>query len=142
MRMSSLRLRHLFPDLDRSMAALRQDAANVLRSRAIVEKALQTREAIYGVNTGFGVLASKRIPDDQVSLLQRNLLLSHAVGVGEKVPKEITRLMLRLKIHALGLGYSGISLPTFSRLLSFDERDLIPVVPSRGSVGASGDLAP
>jgi histidine ammonia-lyase len=77
-----------------------------------------------------------------LGLLQRNLLLSHAVGVGEPVLPEVTRLMLRLKIHGLGLGYSGVSLPTFRRLLDFDRLNLVPVVPSRGSVGASGDLAP
>jgi histidine ammonia-lyase len=140
--MSRLSLAHLYADLDRRMADLRRGAPEVARSRAVVEAALRTGEAIYGVNTGFGVLATKRIPDDQVTLLQRNLLLSHAVGVGEKVSKEISRLMLRLKIHALGLGYSGISPSTFDRLLKFDELDLMPVVPSRGSVGASGDLAP
>ena len=140
--MTRLTLAHLYRDLDESMAELRSAMPRVARSRAIVEAALQTGEAIYGVNTGFGVLASKRIPDEQVTLLQRNLLLSHAVGVGESVPRDITRLMLRLKIHALGLGYSGVSVPTFTRLLKFDELNLIPVVPSRGSVGASGDLAP
>lgn len=140
--MTQLSLFRLYHDLDHRMAELRREAPAVVRSRAVVEAALRTGEAIYGVNTGFGVLATKRIPEEQVTLLQRNLLLSHAVGVGEKVPKEITRLMLRLKIHALGLGYSGISPTTFARLLKFDELDLIPVVPSRGSVGASGDLAP
>ena len=88
--------------------------------------------AIYGVNTGFGKLANKRVDDSRLSDLQRNLLVSHAVGVGIPVLPEITRVMLALKIHSLGLGYSGVSESTFNRLLEFGRRDLIPVVPSRG----------
>ena len=133
---------NLYADLAASAAHFRADASAVVASRARVEAALADGHAHYGINTGFGALANKRVPDEQLVQLQRNLLLSHAVGVGEPVPPEITRLMLRLKIHALGLGYSGVSLPTFRRLLEMDERNLIPVVPSRGSVGASGDLAP
>jgi histidine ammonia-lyase len=124
------------------LTALGADAAAVQKSRSRVEAALKSGDAHYGLNTGFGALARERIPDDQITTLQRNLLLSHAVGVGDPVPVEITRLMLRLKIHALGLGFSGISMPTFQRLLDFDRLNLVPVVPSRGSVGASGDLAP
>ena len=82
------------------------------------------------------------MPEDQLRQLQRNLLLSHSVGVGPPAPREISALMLELKVHSLGLGYSGISLPVFQRLLLFHGRRLVPVVPSRGSVGASGDLAP
>ncbi len=132
----------LYDDVARSLEALRRDPARVRRSRDIVDRALEDGKAYYGINTGFGALAQQRIPDDQLETLQRNLLLSHAVGVGTLVPKEISRLMLQLKIHALGLGYSGVSMETFERLLLFEERDLIPAVPSRGSVGASGDLAP
>jgi histidine ammonia-lyase len=137
-----LRLSHLEADLEASLGRLRANPEVVRRSRQRVEAALASGSAHYGINTGFGALATQRIPDAQITQLQRNLLLSHAVGVGPAVPKPITRLMLRLKIHALGLGYSGVSLPTFSRLLHFAERELVPVVPSRGSVGASGDLAP
>src|SRR5579871_4366345 len=132
----------LYLDLDRSMAELRRDPAPIRASRRIVETALASGQTHYGINTGFGALANQRIPSDQLTLLQRNLLLSHAVGVGPNVPKAITSLMLRLKLHALGLGISGISLRTFERLMRFDELGLVPVVPSRGSVGASGDLAP
>ncbi|MBA4063495.1 MAG: histidine ammonia-lyase [Isosphaera sp.] len=135
-------VRDLHADLAASAARLRADAPAVAASRARVEAAVAGGRALYGVNTGFGALAHKRVPDDQLHLLQRNLLLSHAVGVGEPVPVDITRVMLRLKLHALGLGYSGVSLPTFRRLLDFDRLNLTPVVPSRGSVGASGDLAP
>jgi len=137
-----VRIATLYDDLTRSLEALRRDPGRVRRSRAVVESALEDGSAYYGINTGFGVLARERIPDDRLETLQRNLLLSHAVGVGDLVPKAISRLMLHLKIHALGLGYSGVSTETFERLLLFAERDLIPAVPDRGSVGASGDLAP
>jgi histidine ammonia-lyase len=133
---------NLHADLAASVAHYRNDVSAVECSRQRVEAALADGQAHYGINTGFGALANQRVPDDQLAKLQRNLLLSHAVGVGEPVPREITRVMLRLKIHALGLGYSGVSVPTFRRLLEFDECGLLPVVPSRGSVGASGDLAP
>jgi len=124
------------------MTALRSEHGALDRSRDIVDRALDDGKAHYGINTGFGVLANKRIDADQLSELQQNILLSHACGVGEPVPAEITRLMLQLKIHALGLGQSGISRETFNQLLKFDELGLTPWVPSRGSVGASGDLAP
>lgn len=135
-------IRNLHADLAASSQYFRADTAEVEASRARVEASLADGQAHYGINTGFGALANKRVHDDQLGQLQRNLLLSHAVGVGEPVSPEITRLMLRLKIHGLGLGYSGVSLPTFQRLLDFDRLNLLPVVPSRGSVGASGDLAP
>jgi len=138
----SVSIARLFDDLRERMRCLAADASAVERSRAIVEKALSGGGAIYGVNTGFGALASRRIGDDQLCQLQRNLLLSHACGTGPPVPVEITRLMLQLKIHALGLGNSGVSLPLFKQLLRFSAADILPWIPSRGSVGASGDLAP
>jgi histidine ammonia-lyase len=137
-----IRIRALHDDLATSIGYFQDDVSLAAASRARVEAALADGQAHYGVNTGFGALANQRVSDDQLTLLQRNLLLSHAVGVGEPVPTDITRLMLRLKIHGLGLGYSGVSLPTFRRLIDFDRLNLLPVVPSRGSVGASGDLAP
>ncbi len=137
-----VRLRTLYADLQRRMEQLRTDPSAVRAGRQRLEHALAAGGTIYGVNTGFGALARQRIAAEQLHLLQRNLLLSHAVGVGEPVPPPVSRLMLQLKIHALGYGYSGVSLPTFQRLLEFERRDLVPVVPSRGSVGASGDLAP
>jgi histidine ammonia-lyase len=135
-------IRNLHADLAASVEHFASDTAAVERSRARAEAALSDGLPHYGINTGFGALANRRVPDGQLSALQRNLLLSHAVGVGEPVPPEVTRLMLRLKIQSLGLGYSGVSLPVFRRLVEFDRRNLLPVVPSRGSVGASGDLAP
>jgi len=124
------------------MQALRSDASAVSASRDIVEAALRDGKAHYGINTGFGVLASQRISPAQLTELQNNILLSHACGVGDPVPPDITRLMLQMKIHALGIGQSGISMETFQQLLLFEQHELVPWVPSRGSVGASGDLAP
>jgi histidine ammonia-lyase len=140
--MNEIEIGSLYAGIEKSLESLKKDPSPVLSSREVVEDALTKNEAFYGINTGFGILASKRIGDDQLKQLQRNLILSHAVGTGDLVPKEISRLMLQLKIHALGLGYSGISKETFNRLMFFVEHDLIPVVPEKGSVGASGDLAP
>ncbi|NNE05879.1 MAG: histidine ammonia-lyase [Xanthomonadales bacterium] len=133
---------NLYDDLNASMAALRQDHSAVTRSRDIVKRALAAGKPIYGINTGFGALADERIADEQLARLQRNILLSHACGVGDPVPREITQIMLKAKIHALGIGQSGISERTFRMLLAMDKHDIVPWVPSRGSVGASGDLAP
>lgn len=132
----------LAEELDARVHALADAAPRVGASRRIVDRALADGRAYYGINTGFGALAQQRIGAEQLEALQRNLLLSHAVGVGPLVPRAITRIMLGLKIHALGLGYSGVSEETFNRLVYFFEHDLTPAVPSRGSVGASGDLAP
>ena len=138
----AVRIESLHEDLTDRLDALRADPAAVEESRAVVEEALQDGDAHYGINTGFGALAQKRIPIEKLEELQRNLIFSHAVGTGDLVPKPISRLILHLKIHALGLGYSGVSEETFNRLLLLAEKDLIPALPSRGSVGASGDLAP
>lgn len=132
----------LYTDFEASLAYLRQEPHALKASRHVVEAALHDGNAYYGINTGFGCLAQQRIPAEALAQLQRNLVLSHAVGVGPLVPKPICRLMLYAKLHALGRGFSGVSLSTVERLLAFAERDLIPAVPSRGSLGASGDLAP
>ncbi len=132
----------LYEDLDRQIDMLDHDRQALQSSRNIVDRALADGNAYYGINTGFGALAQKRIGAGDLSRLQTNLLLSHAVGVGPPVPVEISRLMLQLKLYTLGLGYSGVSLSTFERMLYFAKHDLIPVIPSRGSLGASGDLAP
>jgi histidine ammonia-lyase len=137
-----IRIKTLYTDLAASMDNLRINHESIDHSREIVLNAMSDGKAHYGINTGFGILANKRIDDKQLTELQQNILLSHACGVGDPVPVKITRLMLQLKIHALGLGQSGISRSTFEQLLTFDESDLTPWVPSRGSVGASGDLAP
>jgi len=137
-----IRVASLYSDLAASMESLRASHISLDRNRDLVRKALQDGSAHYGINTGFGILADQRIEDNKLSQLQQNLLLSHACGVGDPVPPEITRLMLQLKIHALGLGNSGISRSTFDQLLAFEKLGLTAWVPSRGSVGASGDLAP
>jgi histidine ammonia-lyase len=94
------------------------------------------------VNTGFGILANTRISEEDTHMLQHKILQSHSVGVGEPVPMEIAKIMLITKVHALAQGYSGVQLDTLERILWHIEEDIIPVVPEKGSVGASGDLAP
>ncbi len=139
---SAVTIRGLYEDLDESLDALGKDLSPVRAARAIVDRALEEGGLFYGVNTGFGVLARERIGRDELEVLQRNLLMSHAVGVGELVPYVISELILKLKIHSLGLGFSGVSAGVVERLLELAKRGLIPAIPSRGSVGASGDLAP
>lgn len=135
-------IENLYEDLSQRIAHLKEDKSAIRKARTIVEDALDRDEPMYGINTGFGALANKRVNEEQLKQLQRNLILSHSVGVGDLIPKDISRLMLQLKIHALGLGNSGISEETFDRLIYFSENDLIPAMPEKGSVGASGDLAP
>ncbi len=113
---------------------------NVCRSH--VEKIAASDEPVYGINTGFGPLCDTQISPHETSLLQRNLLVTHAVGVGEPISKSLSKLMLITKVHALSQGFSGIRLEVIQRILLFIEKDLLPVVPEQGSVGASGDLAP
>jgi len=118
-----------------SSAAVRESAEAVAR---IVAKG----EPVYGINTGFGKLASVRIEDSDLAALQRNIVLSHAAGVGPATPSHVTRLMMALKLASLGHGASGVKPRTIALLEAMIERDLIPIVPAQGSVGASGDLAP
>jgi histidine ammonia-lyase len=115
---------------------------NINTSRKNVEVMANSNEAIYGINTGFGPLCDTQISPEETHLLQKNLLITHAVGVGESIAKNISKLMLITKVHALSRGFSGIRLEVVERMLTFIELDLIPVVPEQGSVGASGDLAP
>ena len=140
--MMPITITNLYDDLSNSLQSLRSDSSRVGNSRKIVDAAIEDGKTYYGINSGFGALAQKRISKDDLETLQRNLILSHAVGVGAPVPKTVSSLMLQMKIHSLGQGYSGISSDTFHQLLKFDEHKLVPVVPSKGSVGASGDLAP
>ncbi|TND09301.1 MAG: histidine ammonia-lyase [Bacteroidetes bacterium] len=97
---------------------------------------------VYGINTGFGALYNVSIPENDLSQLQQNLVMSHACGTGEEVPHDVVRLMLLLKIQALSYGNSGVQLVTVERLVDFFNHDLLPVVYKQGSLGASGDLAP
>lgn len=99
-------------------------------------------KAVYGINTGFGPLCDTQISPSETSLLQENLLITHAVGVGNPIDKKLSKLMIICKVHALSMGFSGIRLEVIERLIHFLNEDIIPVVPEQGSVGASGDLAP
>ena len=107
-----------------------------------VEAILAKGEPVYGINTGFGRLANIRIEPADLATLQRNIVLSHAAGVGEPMPAPLVRLMLALKLASLGQGASGARLDTVQFLAAMLSRGLLPVVPTQGSVGASGDLAP
>lgn len=124
-------------------AAIPAEAHSRLRaSRQALESLDLGATAYYGINTGFGKLCDVRIAEDAVECLQGNLVRSHAVGVGAPVPDEIVRLMLALKIQSLVRGHSAVQPIVVERLLDFLNHDILPVVPSQGSVGASGDLAP
>jgi histidine ammonia-lyase len=114
----------------------------VTAAAASVERIVASGETVYGVNTGFGLLASTRIPDDRLAELQTNLILSHSAGLGEPLPRHITRLMIVLKLLGLGRGHSGVRPLVIEALQALLDRDAMPVIPSQGSVGASGDLAP
>ncbi len=114
----------------------------VRAAAALVERMAHSGQAVYGVTTGFGKLAQTRIAEGQLEQLQLNLLRSHAVGVGAPLPDEVIRLVLVLKAASLARGYSGVRPETIAQLLAFAGRGLMPVVPGKGSVGASGDLAP
>lgn len=129
-------------DISKRLTEIKADPSWVLTSRKRVSDAEKSETPIYGVNTGFGALATSKISTDQLSQLQKNLLISHAVGVGPAIPKEISRRMMQLKVASLSQGYSGVSWEVVERLITMLELDLIPVVPEKGSVGASGDLAP
>jgi len=114
----------------------------VRASAAAVERIVAGGETVYGINTGFGLLANERIPADRLAELQRNLILSHSCGLGEALPRHVTRLMIMLKLLGLGRGYSGVRPEVIAALQSLLDRDAMPVIPAQGSVGASGDLAP
>jgi histidine ammonia-lyase len=107
-----------------------------------VARIVRSGRTVYGVNTGFGLLAQTRIADDRLEELQRNLLLSHACGLGAPLPARVVRLTMALKAIGLGRGHSGVRRIVVERLLALLDADALPVIPSQGSVGASGDLAP
>jgi len=112
------------------------------RSREVVERKVSAGETVYGVTTGLGSLANVRLAPGEVRRLQHDLLRSHAVGVGPALGDQEVRAMLLLRAHVLALGHSGVRPVVVERLLEFLDRDLLPVVPEQGSLGASGDLAP
>lgn len=110
--------------------------------RAYVEQKLTSPEPLYGINTGFGMLANQRIPRRDLEKLQENLILSHAVGVGEPFSVPVCRLIMLLRANVLAQGYSGVRPETLSLLVEMLNRGVVPLIPEQGSVGASGDLAP
>ncbi len=114
----------------------------VRASQAAVEQIVKKGVPVYGINTGFGPLCTTHISREETRILQMNILKSHSVGVGDPIERELAKLMLILKLHSLARGYSGVSETTLDRILWHIENDAIPLVPSQGSVGASGDLAP
>jgi len=124
--------------------ALSEEAKiNITKSRNYLNKKMSASdEPVYGINTGFGSLCNVKISSDKLSKLQENLVLSHACGTGELVPKEIIKLMLLLKVQSLSYGHSGAQLETVNRMVDFYNNDIIPVIYTQGSLGASGDLAP
>lgn len=127
---------------DQHLALTAGARARVRASRKIVDQLRHDSNPHYGINTGFGILAHQRVPTADLEKLQENLILSHAVGVGDEVPAEIVRLMLLLKVNGLAVGLSGVTERVISYLIRFYNEDALPVVYTKGSLGASGDLAP
>ena len=109
---------------------------------ASVNRIVAGGATVYGINTGFGLLAQTRIPADRLADLQRNLILSHSCGLGDPLPRHVTRLMIVLKLNGLGRGHSGVRRDVIAALMALLDADAMPIIPSQGSVGASGDLAP
>lgn len=120
----------------------KESKEQILQSYKNVQKIVSSDRTVYGINTGFGPLCDTKISTEETSQLQHNLIISHAVGVGKPIDKELSKLMMIAKIHALSKGFSGVSFAVVERLNVMLQKDIIPVVPAQGSVGASGDLAP
>ncbi len=114
----------------------------VAKSADAVERIVTSGDTVYGVNTGFGLLANTRIPNERLAELQTNLILSHSAGLGDPLPRHVTRLMILLKLLGLGRGYSGVRPLVIEALQRLLDGDAMPLIPAQGSVGASGDLAP
>ncbi|NII27940.1 histidine ammonia-lyase [Pseudoflavitalea sp. X16] len=114
----------------------------ITASQQQVQQIVDDNKTVYGITTGFGILANARISDEDTRTLQHKILQSHSVGVGDPIPVEMAKLMLITKMQALAKGYSGVQLQTLERINWHIEQEIIPVVPEKGSVGASGDLAP
>lgn len=129
---------------EKKKLALSEEARfNIEKARNFLDKKIVGDQSpVYGINTGFGSLCNVRISSENLTQLQENLVMSHACGTGEKISRPIIRLMLLLKIQSLSYGNSGVSLETVERLIDFFNHDVLPVVYSQGSLGASGDLAP
>ncbi|MDX6746418.1 histidine ammonia-lyase [Polaribacter sp. PL03] len=114
----------------------------IIACRKKVDTITKNNKAVYGINTGFGPLCDVQISPEETNQLQTNLLITHAVGVGANIDKQLSKIMMICKVHALCQGFSGVRLELIERIIYFIENDLLPTVPKQGSVGASGDLAP
>lgn len=114
----------------------------IKKSYEIVQDVIRKDETVYGINTGFGLLANKKIDNNELRELQRRIILSHAAGVGPYLDKDIVKLIILLKINSLSKGYSGVSVKLIDKLIEIYNSGIIPLIPEQGSVGASGDLAP
>jgi len=134
--LSLAELRALF-ESDRPIQLAATAWGAVERSAEAVSEVLANGRATYGVNTGFGSLATTRIPTESVAALQRNLVLSHAAGAGPLLEDKLVRFILILKINSLSLGYSGVRRPTLEMLIAFVNHGILPAIPAQGSVGAS-----
>lgn len=115
---------------------------NILKARKLIDDWVEEGKVIYGVTTGFGEFANVKISKNKIEELQRNLIVSHSTGVGELLPPIIIKIMMLLRVNALAKGYSGIKLETLELLIKLINNNIIPAIPSQGSVGSSGDLAP
>lgn len=128
---------------NKKLALSDEARVNIEKARKFLDKKIKENKApVYGINTGFGSLCNVRISSENLTQLQENLVMSHACGTGERVSRIIIRLMLLLKVQSLSYGNSGVSLETVNRLIDFYNNDVLPVIYSQGSLGASGDLAP
>lgn len=116
--------------------------SRIQQSQQYVQDIITQHKTVYGINTGFGILANTSISAEDTRTLQHKILQSHSVGVGNPIPQEVSMIMMITKLHALAKGYSGVQLSTLQRIMWHVDHDVIPVVPEKGSVGASGDLAP
>jgi histidine ammonia-lyase len=133
---------HTFLTRGLNIALSKETIAAIQSSHRVINNILHSEQVVYGVNTGFGKFADVRIKKNDVAELQKRLVYSHAAGIGEPINKEIVRLILLLKIKALSLGYSGCRLEIVNQLAGMVNNNILPVIPQKGSVGASGDLAP
>jgi len=128
------------PDISVHLAASAIPA--IQASAQAVDRLLAKGEVAYGINTGFGAFKDRLIQSDEVEKLQENILLSHAVGVGDTLPASTVRAMMLIRANTLARGYSGVRLETLQLLLALLNRNILPLIPEKGSLGASGDLAP
>ncbi|MBC7641063.1 MAG: histidine ammonia-lyase [Flavobacterium sp.] len=128
---------------NKKLALSEESQLNIIKCREYLDRKMTHSDApIYGINTGFGSLCNIKIDDENLSKLQENLVKSHACGTGEEVPREIVKIMMLLKIQSLSYGHSGVQLITVNRLIDFYNNDILPIIYTQGSLGASGDLAP